>query len=141
MCYSSFMFVEKYFQYSGCHLIKVRNVCTSSNINVSWIFLVFKAGRFLKEATKLWFQEKILPEKRPPCGFRGKVRFRLGIGLSLWLGLGLGGFFPWGFFPRTRNCILCISRVWTLFCSVWLNISLHFLHIILEKLGFRLSVF
>ena len=137
MCYSSFMFVEKYFQYSDCLLIKATNVCTSNNINVSWIFLVFKAARFLKGATKLWCQEKILPEKRSPCGFRGKVRFRLGTGL----GLESGVFFPRGFFPRTRNYILCISRVWTLFCSLCVNISLRFLHIILEKLGFRLSVF
>ena len=40
-----------------------------------------------------------------------------------------------------QNCILCINRVWSLFSSVWVNISLYFLPILLIKLGFRLSVF
>ena len=40
-----------------------------------------------------------------------------------------------------RNCILCIIRVWSLFCSVRVDISLHFLPIPLLKLGFNLSEF
>ena len=40
-----------------------------------------------------------------------------------------------------RNCILCIIRVWSLFCSARVYISLHFLPVLLVKLGFRLSVF
>ena len=40
-----------------------------------------------------------------------------------------------------RNCILCIIRVWSLFCSARVYISLHFLPDFLVKLGFRLSVF
>ena len=40
-----------------------------------------------------------------------------------------------------RNCILCLISVWSLFCSVRVYISLHFLPMILVKLDFRLSVF
>ena len=40
-----------------------------------------------------------------------------------------------------RNCILCIIRVWSLFCSARVHVSLHFLPILLVKLGFRLFVF
>ena len=40
-----------------------------------------------------------------------------------------------------RNCILCIIRVWLLFCSVRVYISLHFLPILLAKLRFSLSLF
>ena len=35
-----------------------------------------------------------------------------------------------------RNCILCIIPVWSLFCSVRVYKSLHFLPILLVKLGF-----
>ena len=40
-----------------------------------------------------------------------------------------------------RNCILCIIRVRSLFCLVWVYRSLNFLRILLVKLGFSLSVF
>ena len=40
-----------------------------------------------------------------------------------------------------RNCSLWIICVWSLFCSVRVYINLHFLPIILVKLGFHLSVF
>ena len=40
-----------------------------------------------------------------------------------------------------RNCILRIIRVWSVFCSVQVYISLHFLPILLVKLGFRFSCF
>ena len=40
-----------------------------------------------------------------------------------------------------RNCILCIIHVWSLFWSVCVCIGLHFLSILLVKLGFRLSMF
>ena len=40
-----------------------------------------------------------------------------------------------------RNCTLCIIRVWSKLCSVWIYISRHFLPILLVKLGFRLSMF
>ena len=40
-----------------------------------------------------------------------------------------------------RNCILFIIRVWSLFCSVRVYATLHFLPILLVKLGFRLSPF
>ena len=36
---------------------------------------------------------------------------------------------------------LCIIHVWSLFCSVWNNMSVPFLSILLVKLGFHLSVF
>ena len=39
------------------------------------------------------------------------------------------------------NCILCITRVWSLFCSVRVYIRLYFLPILLVKLCLRLSVF
>ena len=39
------------------------------------------------------------------------------------------------------NCFLCIICVWSLFCSVCVDISLHFLPIPLLKLGFNLSGF
>ena len=42
---------------------------------------------------------------------------------------------------QLRNCILCIISAWSFFCSARVNISLHFLPILLVKLGFRLSVF
>ena len=35
-----------------------------------------------------------------------------------------------------RNCILCIICMWSLFCSVRICINLHFLSILLMKLGF-----
>ena len=35
-----------------------------------------------------------------------------------------------------RNCILCIIPVWSLFCSIRVYKSLHFLQILLVKLGF-----
>ena len=40
-----------------------------------------------------------------------------------------------------RNCILYIIRVWLLFCSVRVYVSLHFLPVLLVILGLRLSVF
>ena len=40
-----------------------------------------------------------------------------------------------------RNCILCIICVWSLFCSVRVYISLHFLPILLVILDFRLPEF
>ena len=40
-----------------------------------------------------------------------------------------------------RNCILCIICVWSLFCTIRVYTSQHFLRILLLKLGFRLSVF
>ena len=40
-----------------------------------------------------------------------------------------------------QNCILCIIPVWSLFCSVQVYKSLHFLPILLVKLGFCLSMF
>ena len=45
------------------------------------------------------------------------------------------------FTKELQNCILCIIRVWSLFCSVRVFVSLHFLAILLAKLGFRLSMF
>ena len=39
------------------------------------------------------------------------------------------------------NCVLCFIRVWSLFCSVRVYISLHFPLILFVKLGFRLYVF
>ena len=55
------------------------------------------------------------------------------------------------YLKELRNCILCIIRVWSLFCSVRVYMSLHFLSlhyislyflpILLVKLGFRFSVF
>ena len=45
-------------------------------------------------------------------------------------------------FPRnTSGRLPLIIRVWSLFCSVRVFISLHFLPILLVKQGFRLSVF
>ena len=46
-----------------------------------------------------------------------------------------------GTLKELRNCILCIIRVQSLFCSVGVYISLHFLPILLVKLAFNLSVF
>ena len=40
-----------------------------------------------------------------------------------------------------RNCVLRIIRVWSVFCSVQVYISLHFLPIFLVKPGFRLFCF
>ena len=40
-----------------------------------------------------------------------------------------------------RNCILYIFRVWSLFCSVRVDVSLHFLPSLLLKLNFNLSEF
>ena len=40
-----------------------------------------------------------------------------------------------------QNCILCVIPVWSLFCSVRVYKGLHFLSILLVKLGFRLSMF
>ena len=40
-----------------------------------------------------------------------------------------------------RSCVLRIIRVWSVFCSVQVYISLHFLPILLIKLGFCLSCF
>ena len=40
-----------------------------------------------------------------------------------------------------RNCVLYFIRAGSLFCSVRICISLHFLPILLVKLGFRLTVF
>ena len=45
------------------------------------------------------------------------------------------------FLKELRNGIFCTICVWSLFCSVRIYISLHFLLILLVKLGFRLSVF
>ena len=45
------------------------------------------------------------------------------------------------FLKELRNGILCTICVWSVFCSVRIYISLHFLLILLVKLGFRLSVF
>ena len=42
---------------------------------------------------------------------------------------------------KVRNCILCIIRVWSLYCSVRVYTSLHFLPIRFVKLEFCLSVF
>ena len=39
------------------------------------------------------------------------------------------------------NCVLYIICVWSIFCSVRVYVSLHFLPILLVKLVFRLSVF
>ena len=40
-----------------------------------------------------------------------------------------------------RNCILCIILVWSLFCLVRVYKNLHFLPILLVKLGFCLPIF
>ena len=40
-----------------------------------------------------------------------------------------------------RNCILCIILVWSLFRLVRIYKNLHFLPILLVKLGFCLSIF
>ena len=39
-------------------------------------------------------------------------------------------------FKELLNCILCIIRVWSLFYSVWFDISLHFLAVLLSKTRF-----
>ena len=36
-----------------------------------------------------------------------------------------------------RNCILCVIQVWSVFYSVRVYISLHFIPILLVKLSFR----
>ena len=45
------------------------------------------------------------------------------------------------FLKELQKCILCIIRVWSVFCSVQVYISLHFLPILLIKPGFRLFCF
>ena len=49
----------------------------------------------------------------------------------------------WSLFLKgLRSCILCIIRVWSVFCLVRIYISLHFLPFLMVKLGcFRLSCF
>ena len=88
-------------------------------------------------------QEKIPPEKNPPCGVRGKVRVRLGIGL----GVGPGFYFPGGFFPRTVS-LLSICETFkaksysrSMFkdnSSQKVLFNLYFLHI---YLSFALTIF
>ena len=40
-------------------------------------------------------------------------------------------FFCFKSLKELRNCILCVSRVWSLFCSIWVYLGLPFLPILL----------